>query len=152
MNARTAIAALLIFVSSTASFADKILSSSNLVVYASDLENGTQIIGLLGLPLGELSSIRARIIESNVKETATVIEIVDVNGQALLHPIRLTYSVWQWGNLANNTLPPNEMFQLRVYETGGMVGIPLDAMKETAYVQAVGWGFRTSLVLLYEEK
>jgi hypothetical protein len=62
------------------------------------------------------------------------------------------FSVSQWGNLSNRTLPFNKVLSLRVYETGGMVGIPQMAMKETVYVETVGWSFRTSIVVLYEEQ
>ena len=124
----------------------------NRLVYANDLENGMQIIGLLGLPLGELASVRARIVPSNSKETDRYIEILEVNNNRLSMPLQRMFSVWQWANLSNKTVPLNQVLSLRVYETGGMAGVPQKAMTETTYVESVGWGFRTSVVILYEEK
>jgi len=77
---------------------------------------------------------------------------LQVGDRKLTKPIKLMFSVWQWGNLASGPMPLNEEMVLRVYETGGMVGVPESAMKETTYVTSVGWGFRTYLVVLYEEK
>ena len=121
-------------------------------VSASDLENGMQIIGLLGLPLGELASIRARIISSNSKEADQYMEVLAINGVGLSKPMQLVFAVWPWGNLANKTLPLNQEMSLRAYETGAMQGVPERAMKETSQVASVQWGFRTSLVVLYELK
>jgi hypothetical protein len=124
---------------------------SHQAVLASDLENGLQIIGLLGVPLGQLVSIRARIVPSDSKEAEQYVEVLDVSDKRLSEPLKLTFSVREWGNLSGNVLPLYKVMSLRVYETGGMVGVPQNAMKETAYVGSVGWGFRTSVVILYEE-
>jgi len=121
-------------------------------VLAYDLENGTEIMGILGLPLGRLASVRARIVKSDAKETDQYVEILGIDGKTLSKSLQLTFSVWQGGNLANRSLPLNQELSLRVYETGGMIGVPERAMKETTYVASVGWGFSTSIVLLYEEK
>jgi len=126
--------------------------SAKRVVYATDIQNGMQIIGLLGIPLGDLASIRARIVPSGSKETDEYIEILEVEKNKLSKPMQLTFNIWQWGNLSNEKLPVNKTLSLRVYETGGMEGVPQNAMKETSYVASVGWGFRTSVVVLYEEK
>jgi hypothetical protein len=111
-----------------------------------------QIIGLLGIPLGDLASISARIVPSSSKETDEYIEILEINKIKLSKPMQLGFSIWQWGNLSNEKLPVNQTLSLRVYETGGMEGVPENAMKETAYVASIGWGFRTSLVILYKER
>ena len=121
-------------------------------VLATDLESGTRIIGLLGIPLGELASVDARIVRSDSKETDQYIEVLKVDNLELPKPIRLEFSVWQWGNLSGRPLPINRVLSLRVYETGGMVGVPLNAMKETVYVGTVDWGFSTSIVILYENQ
>ena len=132
--------------------AESCSAPSKRVVYANDLENGMQIIGLLGLPLGELASVRAKIVPSNSKETDRYIEILEVNNNRLSMPLQLMFSVWQWGNLSNKALPLDQVLSLRLYETGGMAGVPQKAMTETMYVESIGWGFRTSVVILYEEK
>jgi hypothetical protein len=80
------------------------------------------------------------------------IEILEINKTKMAKPMQLIFSIWQWGNLSNTKLPLNQILSLRVYETGGMEGIPQNAMKETSYVSSVGWGFRTSVVILYEER
>jgi hypothetical protein len=104
-------------------------------VSALDLQNGTQIVGLLGVPLGQLISAQGRIVESNTKGADMLLEVVEVNGKALSGILQMRYSVWQWGNIGQTSLPVGQVLKLRVYETGGMVGIPLDAMKETTFVQ-----------------
>jgi hypothetical protein len=120
-------------------------------VSALDLQSGTQIIGLLGVPLGELTSIRGRIVESNAKGGGTLLEVVEVDGKTLSGTLQMKYSVWEWGNIGKSSLPVGQILKLRVYETGGMVGIPIEAMKETTFVQSEGWGFRASLVLVNRE-
>ena len=120
-------------------------------VSALDLQNGTQIVGLLGVPLGQLVSARGRIVESNTKGADILLEVVEVDGKALSGILQMKYTVWQWGNIGQTSLPVGQVLKLRVYETGGMVGIPLDAMKETTFVQTEGWGFGTSLVLVNRE-
>ena len=120
-------------------------------VSALDLQNGTQIIGLLGVPLGKLISIKGKVVESYAKGGGTLLEVGEVDGKPLLGTLRMRYSVWEWGNISQQSLPPGLTVSLRVYETGGMVGIPIEAMKETTFVQTEGWGFATSLVLVNRE-
>jgi hypothetical protein len=120
-------------------------------VSALDLQSGTQIIGLLGVPLGELVSTRGRIVESNTKGGDTLLEVVEVNGKVLSGILQMKYSVWEWGNIGQTSLPVGQILKLRVYETGGMVGIPIETMKETVFVQTEGWDFGTSLVLVNRE-
>lgn len=122
--------------------------SADRTVSAADLENGTLIIGHLGVPLGELASIKGTIRVTNTKESDKILEIAVVNGRSLSRVIQMKFSIWPWGNIAYASLPINEVISLRVYETGGMVGIPIEAMQETTFVQTVSWGFSTSLVLL----
>ncbi len=119
-------------------------------INVSDLEGGAPIIGHLGIPLGELATIRARAVSSGSKETEMLLELLEVNGRPLPAPVRFQFTIWQWGNLAGRTLAPSQTLVVRVYETGGMAGVPDAAMRETVYVQSPGWGFRTSLVVLYE--
>jgi len=120
-------------------------------VSALDLQSGTQIVGLLGVPLGELVSIRGKIVEPNTKGGGTLLEIVEVDGTALSGILQMKYRVWEWGNIGQASLPVGQILKFRVYETGGMVGIPTEAMKETTFVQTEGWGFGTSLVLVNRE-
>jgi len=122
-----------------------------MTVSALELQKGTQIIGLLGFQLGEIVSIKARIIESNTKGDVTLIEVLDVNGKVPPGMLQMRYTILEWGNIGRAPLPVNQILRLRVYETGGMVGIPIEAMHETTFVQTEGWGFRTSLVLLNRE-
>jgi hypothetical protein len=120
-------------------------------VSASELQSGTQIVGLLGVPLGQLVTIRGKIVESNTKSGGREVVVEEVDGKRLSEMLQMKYSVWEWGNIGSAPLPIDQILKLRVYETGGMVGIPIEAMKETAFVQTEGWGFGTSLVLLNRE-
>jgi len=120
-------------------------------VYAADLETGTQIIGLLGLPLGELASVTARIVVSSSKSVDRYVEVSEINGRRLSKPIEMEFTIWQWGGLSNKELPLGQRLRLRVYETGGMVGVPRAAMEETVTVATVAWKFQTSLVVLYQQ-
>ena len=117
----------------------------------SELQDGGEIIGLLGLPLGEVVSIKGRIVQSNTKSGEQLVDIVEINGKPVSGVLQLRYSIWEWGNIGHESLPRDQILSLRVYETGGMIGIPLEAMKETTFVQTEGWGFSTSLVLLNRE-
>ena len=120
-------------------------------VSALELQSGTQIIGILGLPLGEVASIKAKIVETNTKGDGWVVEVVEVNGRAPSVLLQMRYSVWEWGNIGKAPLPVGRLLNFRAYETGGMVGVPIEAMKETTFVQTEGWGFGTSLILLNRE-
>ena len=121
-------------------------------VYAVDLERGTPIVGLLGVHLGELTWIKARIVGSRSKSEDRIAEVLEINGHRLSEPIDLAFSVWEWGNLSSRELPVGAVMSLRVYETGGMVGVPRAALEETVMVAAADWRFQTSLVLLYEQR
>jgi hypothetical protein len=116
-----------------------------------DLQSGTQIIGWLGVPLGELVTTRGRIVESNTKSGGGLLEVVEVDGKALSGILQMKYGVWEWGNIGQTLLPVGQVLKLQVYETGGMVGIPIETMKETVFVQTENWGFGTSLVLVNRE-
>ena len=120
-------------------------------ISVSELQGGSEIIGLLGLPLGEVVSIKGRIVQSNSKSGEQLVEIVEIDGKPVSGILQLRYSIWEWGNIGRESLPLNQILRLRVYETGGMIGVPLEAMKETTFVQTEGWGFSTSLVLLNRE-
>lgn len=65
-------------------------------VSALDLQNGTRIIGLLGVPLGDLVSIRGKIVESSTKGDGTLLEVVEVDGKVLSGTLEMKYSVWEW--------------------------------------------------------
>jgi hypothetical protein len=125
---------------------------SRKAVLAADLANGTQIIGLLGSPLGQLMTVEARVVPSESKDADQYLEVLMVANHQLSVPLRLRFSVWQWGSFSSSPLPPNQVLLLRVYETGGMQGVPQNAMKETTYVTTVAWGFSTSVVILYEQR
>jgi hypothetical protein len=66
---RTAFFAALWLISIASLLAEGRSESPRRVVYATDIQNGIQIIGLLGVPLGDLASISARIVLSSSKET-----------------------------------------------------------------------------------
>ena len=123
-------------------------AASSSSISARELESGTQIVGLLGLPLGELASVKAQVVLVGAKGDDRRVRVLEVDGRLLPAPIVMKFSVWQWGNIANEEMPTDRILKLRVYETGGMVGVPVDAMRETVFVQTEGWAFATSLVLV----
>ena len=123
-------------------------AASSRSISAQELEGETQIIGLLGLPLGELASVKAQVVRVNTKGDGRQVRVLEVDGRLLPAPIVMKYSIWQWGNIADKGIPTEGIVKLRVYETGGMVGVPIDAMRETVFVQTEGWAFETSLVLV----
>jgi hypothetical protein len=127
-------------------------SSTSRSVNVQELENGVQIIGLLGLPLGELASIEGQIVQSGMKGTDSLIKVDRINGKSVSNSLLMKFAVWQWGNLANRELQVGPKLRIRAYETGGMTGIPIEAMKETVFVQAESWRFETSLVLVNLER
>jgi len=123
-------------------------AASGRSISARELEGGTRIIGLLGLPLGELASVKAQVVRVGAKGDDRHVRVLEVDGRLLSAPIVLKFSVWRWGNIADKEMPTDRIVKLRVYETGGMVGVPADAMRETVFVQTEGWAFETSLVLV----
>jgi len=126
-------------------------AASSRSISARELEGGTRIVGLLGLPLGELASLKAQVVRVDAKGGDRQIRVLEVDGKPLSAPIVMKFSVWRWGNIADQEIPTDRIVKLRVYETGGMVGVPADAMRETVFVQTEGWAFETSLVLVNQE-
>ena len=151
-NAATALFIALLMSTTTPLVAEGGADPSGKPVLAKDLANGRQIIGLLGVPLGQLVSVEARVVSSESKETDRYLEVLRIDKHQLSAPLRMSFSIWQWGNLSSSPLPPNQALLLRVYETGGMQGVPQNAMEETTYVTTVGWSFSTSVVVLYEHR
>lgn len=117
-------------------------------VRASDLHSKIAIIGPLGKPLGQLMTLSGSIVRTRTKGDPTLFRVTHLEGKALGSPIELPYSVPAW--LSIKTLKTARTLTLRAYQTGAMVGIPHDAMKETVFVQTTSFTFRTELVLLKE--
>lgn len=121
-------------------------------VYTESLDRTHVLIGPLGRPLGEMLSIAA-VVDERVDSKDwfhNYVSVTQVNGVPLARPVRMPAQLWQWGNLKE--LKPGERLKLRVYQTGAMMGVPDQAMRETVYVQTSAHSFVTWLVVVNETK
>lgn len=118
------------------------------VVHAADLQADTVITGLLGLELGTVVVIRGRVIDSRSPEFDSLLEVISVGSHPLASHLVMPFAIADGSRLAGAELPRGVVLSLRVYETGGMVGVPQEARRDTRMVRPVAWQFRTSLVVL----
>lgn len=117
-------------------------------ISVSDLQSTTRIIGLLGVELGHVVTVEGRVIHSQRLGFDNVLEMVSTDAQPVKRRFQMPFEIAAGSALAGATLPVDQVPSLRVYETGGMVGVPDDAMKEIQAVQAMSWQFMTSLIIL----
>ncbi|MCP4130132.1 MAG: hypothetical protein GY754_03845 [bacterium] len=116
---------------------------------ASGLNPASEIIGPLGKPLGEVITITATVQPDPGKGRANWLKITKVNGKALSKAVTMHYTIFQWAAIKKLTV--NKTYTLRVYQDGGMIGIPHQAMKETVFVQTEDYHFAYQVVVLKEK-
>ena len=114
---------------------------------SSDINVRYEIIGPLGYPLGKLIDIEAEVLPDPGKGEANWLSVVTVNGRRLDKPVKITYRFWGWSK-GLRTLGVGETYKLRVFQNGGMAGVPPQVMKETVQVQACDYHFRVEVVII----
>jgi len=108
--------------------------------------------GRLGKPMGTVVTIRGVVGENRLKAEAgpPLLDVRTIDGVVLeqeLHILLAPYFL-EWGETYGNgkeplTLRIGDSFELEGYETGGFVGIPVDAYERAGVVlQTAGFGFR----------
>lgn len=105
-----------------------------------------ELVGPLGLPLGEMCSVAVTVQNDPYKGGGDFVLVSSVNGMRLPVPKRMWAEVFSHGNVKR--LVPGEQLTLRAYQDGGMKGIPNQATAETRPIQTAGYGFQTWLVLV----
>jgi hypothetical protein len=120
--------------------------ASKTAITAAELIDKYVVIGPLGHPLGEVISIEGIAVENQGKGERELIEVLAVEGNSLERPIRMSYSIWPWGDI--KSLETGKRYSLRVYQDGGFSGVPSQVMEETVGVQTRGYGFITNLVVV----
>lgn len=110
-----------------------------------------QLVGPLGLPLGEMTTVTLRV-EPEVSKGyfETYVVVTAISGRRLEQPIRLPARLWQWGDL--KALKEGQILTVRVYQDGAMIGVPMQAMKETVPVQTQAHAFVTWLVIVKSDR
>ncbi|MEK6249244.1 MAG: hypothetical protein N2C12_13765, partial [Planctomycetales bacterium] len=119
---------------------------SRKVISSDDLNHRLVVIGPLGVPLGEMTTIEGTAVINPGKGASNLFEITSVNGRGLSKPITMSYRIWPWSDVKK--LDAKARYRLRVYQDGGFAGVPAQAMKETTYVQTHAYNFVTSLVVV----
>jgi hypothetical protein len=121
-----------------------------------------ELIGELGVKLGETATVEGTIVEGRFKgyEGGPNLVVAVVNGKRTQHLIQVPISPYfgEFGK-ANFDGKPNpkcdigSTYRLRVYETGEFVGVPSDAYREAGIgLQTTGFYFRNSLRVISGEK
>jgi len=106
-----------------------------------------QLVGPLGVPLGEIVTITVTVSEEPMKGMHDHYVVVSsINGARLPQPKEMPAKLWQWGNVKQ--LVPGQQLTLRVYQDGGMIGVPPQVMQETVYIQTSAHVFSTWLVVI----
>jgi hypothetical protein len=117
-------------------------------VYTETLNDTHELIGPLGKPLGEVLTVLGKVEEIPQKAQEHFLTVTEVNGTPLRQAKQLPARLWPWANIKD--LRPGQQLRLRVYQDGGMVGVPHQAMAETVFIQTQGHGFATWLVVIGE--
>ena len=115
-------------------------------VDANDVGTRVEVIGALGMPLGKwltLEGLRPETMPGKGGQHRTfgnLFKVDRVNGQALRLPVYVTLD-----NVRQ--LPAKTACTFSGYETGGMVGMPEDALLHTGHHKpapqaAISWGWR----------
>lgn len=122
------------------------------------LGNRFELVGKLGVKLGETTTVEGTVVEGPFKgyEGGPNLVVKRVNGKATQHLIQIPISPYfgKFGeaNFDGKPLPKCEngsTYRLRVYETGEFVGVPADAYREAGIaLQTTGFYFRSSLRVL----
>lgn len=105
--------------------------AQKVVVRSDDIGVSADIHGKLGLPLGRLTTIQGRCVESgNTKENLdrSAFRIERIDGKPLDRPVELL--VESFGLRDDNSLKIGQSYELRGYEHGRFHGVPHDAYQE----------------------
>jgi hypothetical protein len=130
---------------------DTITNGQRIPVYTDTLNSTHELVGPLGKPLGEVVTLTAKVEAKHLKGAfEDYVTVTDVNGTALQEPKKLPVRRWPWAN--TKELKVGQQLHLRAYQDGGMIGTPLQAMKETVFVQTQDYIFMTWLVVINEVK
>ncbi len=120
--------------------------------------NRFELVGELGLKLGETATVEGTIAEGPHKgfEGGPNLIVQRINGKAIQQQIQIPVSSYfgEFGEASfdKKALPACKngfTYRLRVYETGGFVGIPSKAYNEAGIaLQTAGFYFRNSLTVM----
>ena len=114
------------------------------VINADELNTKYEVRGPLGVPLGEIVTVRGQTVRNLRKSPGNLFQVNAVNGRPLRQPVTMWYVFM--GELAFG-----KEYELRAYQTGKFQGdysIPKqDPEREQATAQTVPFGFVTSLVV-----
>lgn len=146
-----ACAATVLFLLSGPVFAQGAVSSGRATVNVADLQAGTAIVGRSGFELGKVVSIGCKVMDSGRLEYDSVLQVTSVDRHPLNAPVELPFEIAAGSSVSAVQLQRGKLLSLRVYETGGMVGVPEQAQKELQIVQTPSWQFRTSIIILASE-
>lgn len=106
-----------------------------------------QLVGPLGLPLGEMTTVTLRV-EPEVSKGyfETYVAVTTIGNRRLEHPIRMPAKLWRWADI--KALTEGQVLTVRVYQDGGMIGVPAQVMEETVAIQTQSHAFVTWLVIV----
>ena len=120
-------------------------------INSSDINDKYEIIGPLGFPLGKLINIKAIVLPDPGKGFSNWLLVTNVNGKKIKKAVRINYTFWD-GSKGVHKLKKGQTYKLRIYQDGGMIGVPHQVMKETYFVQTWGYHFNTKAVIVKAEK
>ena len=116
-------------------------------IHAHELNTNYEIIGPLGESLGKLLNIEAKIIDTKRKANPIQLEVTRIDNKQLELPVQIPYTFFPPSKNLKE-LEEGKTYQLRVYQDGGMVGIPQQVLKETSPATSVDYHFATWAVII----
>jgi len=116
-------------------------------ILSSDLNIKYEIIGPLGIPLGELANIEAEVAPKVAKGFSEWLLVTKLNGKKLKKPVKIHYEIIKWSTKLK-TLKKGKKYHLRVYQDGRMIGTPHKALEEIGFAQSYGYGFATTVIII----
>lgn len=116
-----------------------------------------ELTGELGEKLGTMMTLRGMVVDNYSKgyESGITLVVQKINDSATQHLIQIPFTLYFEG-LGETRLPdvkPGATYTFRAYETGGFVGTPTEAYKESGIIaQTGGFVFQNELVLISGKK
>jgi len=123
--------------------------SVNNSITVSDINKKYDIIGPLGYKLGEIITVKAKVIEppKERKGGGNWILVKEVNDNKLRNPIYTIYNIHEFSDVKELTIGND--YILKGYQDGGMIGTPENVMVEIDHIyQSLDYHFFTDFVII----
>jgi hypothetical protein len=111
----------------------------------------TPPIGVLGYPLGQITTISGVVQQGDSKSTSSdlLLKVEAINDRPLPKPVLIPFTVFETAQIAKPIL--GQSFRYMGYETGGFIGVPAEAFKLVPAVATTNHHFESIYQILRED-